>query len=174
MEHARSTASETPNINVLSLRADVYRLLCLLLADEKINSADVFREVGSQIHEDEVNRLLIWIAVATRQLLELDDSEATAGCGRLWTRYPADDPEVLTLRKACDKVIHAIEIVPYDIPEGDDPAGTEVPPTTRYYAGRITLRTRASTRHPASRAELQFETFAEHCFRLTERLTQER
>lgn len=118
MEQDRSTASETPNINVLLLRADVYRLLCLLLADAKINSADLFREVGSQIHEDEVNRLLIWIAVATRQLLELDDSEATAGCGRLWTRYPADDPEVLTLRKACDMVIHANRDRPLRHPRG--------------------------------------------------------
>lgn len=173
MAQAHSTASETPNINVLSLRADLYRLLCLLLADEQINSAEVFREVGSQIHENEVNRLLIWVAVATRQLLELDDGEATAACGRLWTRYPTGDPEVLTLRKACDKVIHASEIVPYDIPTGDDPVGTEVPLKTRYSAGRIALRTKASGRYPASRAELEFETFAEHCFRLTERLTQE-
>ena len=64
MAQDHSTASDTPNTNVLSLRADLYRLLCLLMADEKINSVDVFREVGSQIHEDEVNRLLIWIAVA--------------------------------------------------------------------------------------------------------------
>ena len=89
-------------------------------------------------------------------------------------RYPGGDPAVLTLRKGCDKVIHASEIVPYDIPEGEDPAETELAPETRYYAGRITLRTKASARHPASRAELEFETFAEHCFRLTERLTQER
>ena len=162
-----------PNINLLSLRADVYRLLCLLVADETVNAVELFREAGHQIHEEEVNRLLIWIAVATRQLFDLDGDDEDRECGRLWRRYPSDDVEPLTFRKACDKVIHASEIVAYPLPEDADADGDDVRSTTRPYAGTITIRTRASRGHPASRAELEFEAFARHCFRMTARLAEE-
>ncbi len=173
MSPTGSAPVDGPNINLLSLRADVYRLLCLLVADETVNAVELFREASHQVHEEEVNRLLIWIAVATRQLFDLDSGDEDLRCGRLWRRYPSDDTEPLTFRKACDKIIHASEIVAYPLPEDSDADDGDVRSTTRRYAGTITVRTRATRRHPASRAELDFEAFAEHCFRMTAKLAEE-
>ena len=168
--------SDIPNINVVSLREDVYRLVCMLLADEKVSAQPLFQEAAADIHEKEVNRLLIWIAIAARQLLEIDQTDEEQSCGILWNDFPDGTKETLTFRKACDKIIHANEIIAYPIPY--DPIPDESSVTTgesplRHYAGTITIRTTASKRYKASRCELDFETFAGYCFRIAERFTEE-
>ena len=56
-------------VNVLSYRRDLYQLIVLLLADEKVAADEQFKELSKSNHETEVNRLLILIATATRQFL---------------------------------------------------------------------------------------------------------
>lgn len=168
--------SDIPNINVVSLREDIYRLVCMLLADEKVSARPLFQEAAADIHEWEVNRLLIWTAIAVRQLLEINHTDEEHPCGILWNDFPNGTKETLTFRKACDKLIHANEIIAYPIPydpisdESSDKAGES---SLRHYEGTITIRTTASTRYKASRCELDFETFAGYCFRLAERFLEE-
>lgn len=151
------------NINVASLREDIYRLVCMLLADEKISDRPLFQEAAAAIHEWEVNRLLIWIAIAVRQLIEIDHADEEQACGILWNDFPDGTKETLTFRKACDKIIHANEIIAYPIPYDplpDESSGRAGESPLRHYEGTITIRTIASKRYKASRCELDFETFA--------------
>ena len=138
----------------------------MLLADGKVSAHPLFQEAAADIHEKEVNRLLIWVAIAVRQLLAIDQTDEEQSCGILWNDFPDGTKDTLTFRKACDKIIHANEIIAYRItydPIPDDPDESSVKTgesPLRYYAGTITIRTTASKRYKASRCELDFETFA--------------
>jgi hypothetical protein len=58
---------EIPIINISADHRDLYQLLTLLLADEKVAMNANFKNLSESNHDNEVNRLLIWIAIATRQ-----------------------------------------------------------------------------------------------------------
>ena len=64
---------DTGLINVSSYRRDLYQLISLLHADEKVAGVAEFKELSEVNHETEANRLLIWIATASRQFLDLDE-----------------------------------------------------------------------------------------------------
>ena len=139
-----------PIINVSSYLRDLYQLIVLLLADEKVAADTRFRELSETNHDTEVNRLLIWIATATRQFLDLKRrSIGDAPCGRYWDIFPAPDGDAgatpLRFRQACNIVIHAVEIIPYD-------------PIRGRRRGRSRL---------ANRAMLDFDRFAKHCILLS-------
>ena len=55
---------QDPVVDIAGLRRDIYRLLVLLLADDKVVEVDAFSELADDYHEGEVNRLLIWITIA--------------------------------------------------------------------------------------------------------------
>ena len=149
-----------PIINVSSYLRDLYQLIVLLLADEKVAADTRFRELSETNHDTEVNRLLIWIATATRQFLDLKRrSIGDAPCGRYWDIFPAPDGDAgatpLRFRQACNIVIHAVEIIPYD-------------PDFGYHRGTITIRGRRRGRSRlANRAMLDFDRFAKHCILLS-------
>ena len=63
---------ESPIINIPSYRRDLYQLLTLLLADEKVAMNANFKNLSESNHDNEVNRLLIWIPTATRALLDCE------------------------------------------------------------------------------------------------------
>lgn len=150
----------TPLIDVLALRSDVYRLVSLLFADERVAEVDALRELADFHHEAEVNRLLIWIAIAVRQLLDIDSGMSKRTCGQLWPDLRRETREDLTFRDACNKIIHAVEIIPYDF--GGDEAN--IPDRARYN-GTITVRGR--WRKKSTRAVVDFQQFAEHCASLS-------
>ena len=149
---------ETPIINVASYLRDLYQLIVLLLADEKVAGDTQFRELSEVNHDSEVNRLLIWIATATRQLLDLRPrSDGDALCGRYWDIFPGDDlvSAPLRFRQACNIIIHAVELISYD-------------PHCGYHRGTITIRGRRRGRgRHANRAMLDFSQFAKHCILLS-------
>ena len=62
---------DVPVVNVAALRRDIYRLVVLLLADERVAEVAAFRDLADSEsnHESEVSRLLIWVSIACRQLL---------------------------------------------------------------------------------------------------------
>ena len=152
-------------VHVPSYLRDLYQLITLLLSDQSVAGIADFKDLSEVNHETEVNRLLIWIATATRQCLDMDDrtrkiSMAEAPCGRYWNTYTGDsgkdNVEVLRLRQACNIIIHAVEITSYD-------------PDRGYHRGVITIRGRRRRRFgfQANRAALDFVQFAKHCIRLT-------
>ena len=157
---------DPPVVNVAALRRDIYRLIVLLLADERVTEVEAFRDLADSEsnHESEVSRLLIWIAIATRQLLDIKEhrtSERT--CGRFCRDYPRDAWRDLTFRTACNAVIHAVEIIPYDLPED------EVDQRDRArYTGTITIRGRGRRKRMSTRAVVDFRQFAEYCTVLAE------
>lgn len=153
--------TDVPLIDVAGLRRDLYRLVVLLLADESVAEVDAFRDLADAHHEAEVNRLLIWVAIAVRQLLDINDATAKQACGQLWPDLRNATSKDLTFREACNKIIHAVEIVPYRL--GDDP-GT-IPDRARY-DGTITIRGRWHGK--STRADVNFQRFGEYCTELSD------
>ena len=157
---------DTGLINVSSYRRDLYQLISLLHADEKVAGVAEFKELSEVNHETEVNRLLIWIATASRQFLDMDvrpraHSFNDAICGRYWDAYTGDalndNVRNLRFRQACNIIIHAVEITSYD-------------PDYEYHRGLITVRGKRRRRAglwQANRAMLDFDLFAKHCIRLS-------
>ena len=88
---------DKPIANIDIYRLDIYRLLVMLLADKEIVKDETFKTLGNEFSEGEVNRLLILIAVISRQLLEGEYSAEKTGvskqsikelankeCGKYW------------------------------------------------------------------------------------------
>ena len=153
-------------VPVPSYLRDLYQLITLLLSDRRVAGIADFRALSEVNHEAEVNRLLIWIATATRQFLDMDQrridrSMANVACGQYWNTYTGDpdrdNREALRFRQACNIVIHAVET--YD-------------PDRGYHRGVITIRGRRRRQFgsQANRAALDFVQFAKHCIRLTREL----
>ena len=106
---------DKPIANIAIYRLDIYRLLSLLWADEKITKNSILRTLSDEHCESEVNRLLILTAVVTRQILDNSKSKykeiETKKCGKFWHSYPVGDSGDLPFRKACNIIIHATDIV---------------------------------------------------------------
>ena len=82
-------------VPVPSYLRDLYQLITLLLSDQRVAGIADFRALSEVNHEAEVNRLLIWIATATRQFLDMDQrridkSMANVACGQYWNTYTGD------------------------------------------------------------------------------------
>ena len=150
---------KAPVVDIFGLRRDIYRLIVLLLADEKVVQVETFSDLADDYHEGEVNQLLIWISIASRQLLDIDGSVSNKICGRFSNQYPHGEWSDLNFRRACNTIIHAVEIIPYDVNYTE-----EDPPQRVRYNGTVTIRGR---RHRSSkyntRAEMDFQQFAECC-----------
>ena len=98
---------------------DLYRLVCMVSADQQVakyaHTSPAIERLQSTFLRSEVTRILISCAVALRiqsdqrQHPVAPPSELKSDCGRLYPVWPADESafEVLTLREACNKIIHA-------------------------------------------------------------------
>ena len=156
---------DIPIVNIAIYRLDIYRLLTLLLADEIIVKDIVFKDIGNDNFDNEVNRLLVLVAVITRQLLrsytEFDDNK----CGDFYYNYPEKDTlKDLTFNKACSMIIHAIDIdiKSQDYYYSEDISTKPVKAEHRYYQGIIIIIGKKK-----ERAELKFEKFAKYCIELS-------
>jgi hypothetical protein len=111
---------------------DLYRPICMVLADRQVAG-----RAGSFYHpiavlqgtylRAEVTRILISSAAGLRILFDQHPELASnidpkTDCGKLFSNWPAKTtkPEVLRLRAACNKIIHATQ-VKFDvvIPDAD-------------------------------------------------------
>lgn len=161
---ATHSKTDRPIIDIAALRGDVYRLSVLLFAEPSVIEVDALRILSDDHHENEVNRLLVWIAIATRQLLDIGDSTEKERCGRFYWDFPGGEWEELEFRNACNAVIHAVEIISYDV----DAVGEEA--ARACFDGKITIRGR-KRKHGKSRntrAVVEFEKFAECCIRVSD------
>ena len=165
---------ETPIINISAYHRDLYQLLTLLLADKKIAMNANFKNLSEGNHDNAVNRLLIWIAIATRQLLDIKTHiTGVQVCGQFWKDFPNTGSEGLTFRQACNAIIHAVEILSYD--PDDEESTKEGAWKADYYKGTIIIRGKQGTgrRQKSTRALLNCEKFAEYCILLSEEFTEE-
>lgn len=158
---ANHSKTDRPIIDIAALRGDVYRLSVLLFAEPSVIEVDALRVLSDDHHENEVNRLLIWIAIATRQLLDIDDSTERERCGRICWDFPGGEWKELEFRSACNAVIHAVDIISYDV----DAVKERTPRAC--YDGKITIRGRGRGKSRNTRAVMEFEKFAECCIRVS-------
>lgn len=116
------------NFDLKEFRRDLYRLLCLFQASEKTalqiaanylgqveptTRTDPLESLQKEFFTDEVSRILLQTSIVVRILddeLEADPEEkAPRHCGTL-EQPSGQTPKPLTLREACNKLIHARKI----------------------------------------------------------------
>ncbi|NEI96395.1 hypothetical protein [Rhizobium ruizarguesonis] len=100
---------------------DVYRLFLVFAGDERIfdlagaDLEDPLRLMRNDLFVDEITHLLIGTAIANRIQLEHTGAAeiADAACGELQPDVLEDKgSQKLSFREACNKIVHAIHIVP--------------------------------------------------------------
>lgn len=148
-------------INQAEIRRELYSLMTLLFADEKMAElVNRGKELG--VLSDQVVRLLLplkllTVAVAVRSALDSiadnEPSQRYSGdvCG---LHFGGDKETKLSLRQACDCVIHAKRTLFY--PEETPTAGE-----FRVFNGKITLYgLHRDRKQPEWKAEIDLEEFA--------------
>lgn len=134
----KNQGEHLPIINIPLLQRDAYFLLALLLADEKIAEFDELLDTVEEHFETSVNQLLIWLSTASRQMLELSNSDIKDNpCGKFQI-HPDAEAMVLTFHKACSTIIHAVEIIPYETSE--TAKSKRLGADKQFYKGRLTIR----------------------------------
>lgn len=92
--------TDYPIVDMPTIRWDLYLVMSLLLADKavvKVPDVVVWTEV---FHENEVGRLMLWVATAMRGLLDLLDKSNKFNakiCGEYWADFPSGDRETLNI-----------------------------------------------------------------------------
>lgn len=111
-------------LNGVLVRRDLYRLGCLIASDAMLfemaeGESDEMLALRDEFMTDEIVHLLVSIATANRIHLDhLKDARSShlspAGdvCGLLQPSVLEDAEIPLTFREACNKIIHAVNIVP--------------------------------------------------------------
>jgi hypothetical protein len=108
------------DINPGAFTLDLYRLVCMVLADREVASHGLTSSAIATLQGDyfrsEVTRILISCAAGLRIQFDRRPQgsiiEPRSDCGKLFPNW-ATDPnkvEVLRLREACNKIIHATDI----------------------------------------------------------------
>jgi hypothetical protein len=140
-----------PSFDAAPFALDLYRLLCVALADKSIgvladdpdyDNMSPIQDLQDRFRDGELIRVLISSAVALRILFDRHtDLRSTSKrmCGQLWPQWPKHKrkAEPLTLREACNKIIHAEDIkddliVP-DLAMNPDMIGTYIRPFLDLY-----------------------------------------
>ena len=164
---------DNPIVDMLTVRRDLYLVMSLLLADERVDEVQNVVVWTRVFHENEVRRLMLWVATAMRGLLDLLDREKNTfskqNCGEYWATFPKDSekPLALTFRQACNSVIHAKEILPYRTPERDS-----IENVNRVYTNRITVR--GTNQGKTTRAQLDIIKFVQIAYGLTKSFEEDR
>lgn len=101
-------------MNPARIRYDAYRLLATIYASQSFPHEPIDMEdprslahLASEFEADESTHLLLSIAIAVRTTLNRETELADLVCGEL---ADASGPKPLTVRDACNKVIHAEKI----------------------------------------------------------------
>lgn len=147
---------DNPIVDMLTLRRDLYFVMSLLLADKEVAKVHSVVDWTEVFHEDEVRRLMLWIAAATRGLLDLLDERKDAfggqRCGEYWADFESGEIAGLEFRQACNSVIHAKEILPYRAPKQESKRTVK-----RVYTDRLTVR--GTHKGKTTRAQLDIIQF---------------
>ena len=148
---------DSPIVDTLTLRKDLYFVMSLLLADKEVAKIHNVVEWTQAFHEGEVRRLMLWITAAMRGLLDLldagNDEFSGERCGEYWDDFPDGKRTALKFRQACNSVIHAKEIWPYKVSRRE----SNVTVKQAYYIDRITIR--GKHRRKTTRAQVDIIRF---------------
>ena len=158
-------------IDKQALRRDLYFVVRLLLSDQKVSQSGGL-DWTDQFHENEIMRLLLWMAVAVRGLLDYlprDNEFSSANCGEYWPAYEnSEQSGELGFRQACNSIIHATEFVPYNLSEG---LGSTESDNDELYVDRITIRSVGpGSNAQRTRSQLDVVAFARVANKLIERI----
>jgi len=150
---------DKPIIDMSTLRRDLYLVMGLLLADRAITKVPDMTDWTQTFYENEVGRLMLWVATAMRGLLDgmerNKESFNKKRCGEYWPSFPGAK-EPLTFRRACNAVIHAEEILSYKSPR-KDPSPKRKTNVKQVYIDRVTVR--SPNRGKYTRAHLDIIKF---------------
>jgi len=145
-------------VDTTTLRRDLYLVMGLLLADREIAKLPKMTDWTQIFYDNEVRRLMLWVATAMRSLLDHKEGAFNKKhCGEYWPDFPNRAKEPLTFRRACNSVIHAKEILPYKAPWS--PREDSETNITRIYADRMTIR--SANRGRNTRAHLDIIRFVQ-------------
>jgi len=94
------------------LREDLFSLVTIMVAARDFEwAADLFglAELRREFEQEAIDHALITIAIRVRVLMDQTPSltSANAPCGTLDVDVATDNPRELSLRQACNKIIHA-------------------------------------------------------------------
>lgn len=109
------------------LLGELYRLGTLVAADDKLmkagpgNRTAALQYLRNRFLEEEIIHLLVSTATASRihaehmsgprsDADEISYTQLKGNCGQLWPDIAKSDLIDLTLREACNKIVHALEI----------------------------------------------------------------
>lgn len=141
-----------PIVNTETLKRYLYIAVSLLLADERVDElGDEFLWSGD-FYEDEVRRVLLWVAVGTRSLLGVRGSKPELegrNCGYYWARDTGKKPTVLSLRQACNSLVHARTMFLYD-----DPLNHSKPYGKMLFSKHITVYGALDNRPPRAKIDV--------------------
>ena len=156
--------TDKPIVDMLALRRDLYLVMSLLLADKEVAKVENAIDWTRDFYDNEVRRILLWVAAAARSLLDTPDDMNKRGgrkegfgektCGEYWADFPKGKERPLEFRQACNSVIHAKMILNYKIPE-DEVDQTAV----QRYEDRITIK--GTHRGKTTHAELDIVEFVQ-------------
>ena len=99
-----------------AFRRSLYRLACSFFASAEFgrlgraSDTEPLSELLGEHQEDEISRLLVGIAATVRVIQDRDGGQSSVfhlPCGRLISDVSSKQSELLTLREACNKIIHA-------------------------------------------------------------------
>ena len=147
--------ADSPIVDIPILRRDLYLVMSLLLADEKVAKIPDMVAWTGTFYETEVRRLMLWVTIALRGLLDLSQQKNIPEhtCGEYWADISdIKNQEILTFRQACNSVIHAKDILLYKIPKTKPSK-----PTKRTYINRITVRSNKNSK--TTRAQIDIVRF---------------
>ena len=148
---------DKPIVDTTTLRRDLYFVMSLLLADKKIAKIPDAITWTKDFYESEVRKQLLWVATALRGLLDfLNEKKVEVcniqSCGEYWADFPNKKDQPLNFRQACNAIIHAKEILPYN---GSEKESTK----PAIYIDRITVR--GKHRGKATRAQADIIQFVQ-------------
>ena len=149
-------------IDSAEIRRELYSLMALLFADEKMAELAERQQGFARLSSDVLRTVLplkfLTVAAAVRGAVDgiTADNQPYmgGGCGDYF-HSGQNAAEDLSLRKACSKVIHAKRTLFY--PEETAKSGVVV------FNGKITLYQRLNKKRPGWKAEIDLEKFAAEC-----------
>lgn len=176
---SRNGDMDIPIVNIAIYRLDVYRLLTLLLSDKLIANDNTFGALRNENFDNELIRLVLLVAVATRLLLEyidgidkkekknlnIDFKLKDNLCGHIWRNH-----QNLKFKDACSMVIHAKDIYigpdKYFYNEYTDEEKSAKKKQKEYFKNKITITDRKK-----GRADIHLDKFAQYCVKLSNEIS---